>query len=213
MLSILLGVALVQANPSAAWGTCLGHQVGRLAAGNASPEAIADQAMRACASHEQRVRRTFAGMGPSGERAADRTVRNMREEMRQLAITTRAQLRGNQGRGNARQGQRRQAAPAPAPRRGNAVPAVVRQGRAFDLVNHYNSPVVRFQTNVGNGWTRNWLATQVAPYGRRNLRFNGDTRCMVGVRIVFADQRTVEDRVDFCRASFLNVNGRRAWAE
>ncbi len=213
MLSVLLSLALVQADPSSAWGNCLGTQVGRLAGGTGSPEMIADQAMRSCQAHERRVRATFAHLGPSGERAADRTVRNMREEMRRLAITTRAELRRNQG--PQRGADRRRNAPPPrgANRQRDAGPAVVRRGRSFDLVNHYNSPVVRFQTNVGNGWTTNWLATQVAPSRTRNLRFNGDTRCTVSVRIVFADQRSVTDDVDFCDASSVNVNGRRMWAE
>ncbi len=228
MFSILLGLAMVQANPVDAWSNCLTSQVERLSMGSATVDAVADQAMRACSSHQLNVNRFItrdAGAVSAGEIQGllDTMNRDMRREMRTAAIAFRAARRPA---ASARAAPARTTAPATSPANRDAIrrqarvaaarPATsVRRGQLrFRVFNGSTGTITGYAMINSNGSaSANWLRAPIAPQAFRSLASTPNAVCSQSARVTFANNRTTTRPVDLCGKTILYVSNTDIWAE
>lgn len=227
MLSVLMGLALAQADPSNAWSTCLASEVERLSRGSASADAVADQAMRACSAQEQIARRQVAARGAGADpaelnRIIETMIRDTRQRMRQAAIDFRANRAAAASRPATAPVSNRSAArqkAANTDRRNEARAAARQADLSFRLFNASRTQITGFHLIGSNGQaSSNWLNNgarvgAVAPNTFRPLRFRNSAACTHNARVTFAGGRTLTRRINFCGKDILYADANDMWAE
>ncbi|MEG8222989.1 hypothetical protein OSJ57_20590 [Sphingomonas sp. HH69] len=86
---------------------------------------------------------------------------------------------------------------------------------AFILVNKSSVDAIQFYTKRKNGtWSNDWLRLPIKPATTRALKFNeGDERCEVQTRIVFADASEFNSAVDYCGVTNLVVTDKNMFTQ
>lgn len=79
----------------------------------------------------------------------------------------------------------------------------------FHLHNDSNHTIISFQTNEGNGWSKNWFKSnfKVKPGGVADMQFgNQDGPCKVKFRVIAEDKFTYDYVGDFCKVTNLYID-------
>lgn len=86
---------------------------------------------------------------------------------------------------------------------------------AFVLVNKSTVDAIQFFTKRKNGtWSGDWLKLPVKPATTRALKFfEGDERCEVQTRVVFADASEFNSPVDYCGVTNLVVTDKNMFTQ
>ncbi|WP_062731188.1 hypothetical protein [Sphingobium abikonense] len=86
---------------------------------------------------------------------------------------------------------------------------------AFVLVNKSTVDAIQFFTKRKDGtWSKDWLKMPVKPATSRSLKFfEGDERCEVQTRIVFADASEFDSPVDYCGVTNLIVTDKNMFTQ